>query len=409
MRRTTVTVLAALAVFSAACTGGGGGKSDDGKARPADGSVVSGAPVGAPASPGSPAAPAAALTVTPADGAKLTLGQPVTVAVTGGRIGGVTVTADDGSAVPGETAQDGSQWHSTAALHVGTTYSVVATATNATGQETRQTSKFSTPAADKKLTWQVNVSNGHQYGVGMPISVTFDQPVTDRAAVERALTVTTEPKVEGSWSWVKDRNLNDGQRIDFRPRDYWQPGTKVTVKAALNGVPTGGGRFGARDAEVSFTIARHLVATVDLKTHEMTVDDGKTPVKIPVTGGAPATPTWGGTMVVMDKDPHLLMDSRTVGFADAYHDYYDWAVHLTTSGTYLHENHRADTEAGHNNVTHGCVGLATDGTAQSFYNRVIPGDVVIVKNTTEKTVATGNGYGDWNPDWTAWQAGSALK
>jgi hypothetical protein len=92
---------------------------------------------------------------------------------------------------------------------------------------------------------------------------------------------------------------------------------------------------------------------------------------------------------------------------DAYAGYYFYAVHLTASGTYLHQNPKADTYAGHQNVTHGCVGLATDGTAKQFYDEVVPGDVVTVVGSRE-TVAPGNGYGDWNVRWADWRAGSAL-
>ncbi|MFE9573559.1 L,D-transpeptidase family protein [Streptomyces sp. NPDC006692] len=65
----------------------------------------------------------------------------------------------------------------------------------------------------------------------------------------------------------------------------------------------------------------------------------------------------------------------------------------------------ADTEAGHRNVTHGCVGLATDGTAKRFYNQVSVGDVVTVTGSDKATV--GNGYGDWNLTWNQWLEHSA--
>ena len=56
-------------------------------------------------------------------------------------------------------------------------------------------------------------------GVGMPISVTFKRPIptSERADVERRLKVTADPGVTGAWAWIKDRNLHDGQRVDFRP------------------------------------------------------------------------------------------------------------------------------------------------------------------------------------------------
>ncbi|WP_200307379.1 L,D-transpeptidase [Streptomyces adelaidensis] len=244
---------------------------------------------------------------------------------------------------------------------------------------------------------RVNIAEGQTVGVGMPISVTLERPVpvADRAEFERQLKVGTDPGTEGSWSWVKDRALADGQRVDFRPRAYWKPGTKVTVQAGA-GITR------------HFTIGRSLIATVDVREHTMTVvKDGSTQ-RVPITAGAPGMDTWNGTMVVSDKQPRVFMDSRSVGYGDSYADWYSYAVHLTASGTYLHQNPKANTYAGRQNVTHGCVGLADDGTAKRFYDQVIAGDVVKVVGS-EETVAVGNGYGDWNLGWKRWVAGSALR
>ena len=243
----------------------------------------------------------------------------------------------------------------------------------------------------------INITDDGHVGVGMPISVTFKRPIptSERADVERRLQVTAAPGVTGAWAWIKDRNLNDGQRVDFRPRTYWKPGTKVSVTA---------GPSIAR----SFTVARSLVATVDVRTHKMTVvKDGAATQAIPITAGRPGLDTWNGTMVVSDKQRRVYMDSRTVNIADAYQGWYSYAVHLTTSGTYLHENDRANTYAGRDNVTHGCIGLASDGTARRFYEQIIPGDVIRVINSKDQ-VASGNGYGDWNLSWSEWRSRSAL-
>ncbi|MFJ4581049.1 L,D-transpeptidase [Streptomyces echinatus] len=243
---------------------------------------------------------------------------------------------------------------------------------------------------------RVNVGEGATVGVGMPISVTFPHPVPEsrRAAVEHWLSVGTEPSVTGAWSWVKDRNLLDGQRVDYRPPAYWKPGTRVTLRVGTQAVR-------------HFTVGRSLTATVDVRGHTMTVEeDGRPSTRIPVTAGRPGLDTWNGTMVVMDKQPKVYMDSRTVGLGDAYHGYYAWAVHVTTSGTYVHQNPNANTYAGRDNVTHGCVGLATDGTAERFYQRVMPGDVIRVTGSKE-TVEAGNGYGDWNLTWSEWLSHSA--
>ncbi|MEU6221909.1 L,D-transpeptidase [Streptomyces sp. NPDC047022] len=245
---------------------------------------------------------------------------------------------------------------------------------------------------------RVNLADGDTVGVGMPISVTFSRPVpaAERKAVESWLRVQTSSGTTGAWSWVKDRNLEEGQRVDFRPgTTYWQPGTRITLHRGSGGVS-------------HFTIGRSLVATVDTKTDMMTVDTGGKTNRIPITAGKPGLDTWKGAMVVMDKQPKVFMDSRTVGMApnDTYHDYYYWALHLTTSGTYVHQNPHADTAAGHSNVTHGCVGLATS-TAEGFYDQVMVGDVIKVTGSDKGTVAPGNGYGDWNLTWKQWLDHSA--
>ncbi|WP_107101999.1 MULTISPECIES: L,D-transpeptidase [Streptomyces] len=272
-------------------------------------------------------------------------------------------------------------------------------ATAADRAPARKTASRPKPVADPAALKgaRLNVADGQTVGVGMPISLTFDRPVpvAERAAVERRLSVKANPGVTGSWSWVKDRNLHEGQRVDFRPREPWKPGTRVTVAAGS-------------EATRTFTVGRSFVATVDVRTHTMTVvKDGRTS-RVKVTAGAPGMDTWNGTMVVLDKQSRVLMDSRTVGYGTSYKDYYNYAVHLTASGTYLHENPNANAAAGERNVTHGCIGLPTDGTARRFYEDVIPGDIVRVVGSKD-TVAAGNGYGAWNVGWKQWREGSALN
>ncbi|UUU32493.1 Ig-like domain-containing protein [Streptomyces sp. CA-210063] len=83
---------------------------------------------------------------------------------------------------------------------------------------------------------RVDIADGQTVGVGGPISVTFDRPVpaAERAQVERQLKVVMDSGVDGSWSWVEDRDLADGQRVAFRPRVSWKPGTKVTVQVGAD-------------------------------------------------------------------------------------------------------------------------------------------------------------------------------
>ena len=65
-------------------------------------------------------------------------------------------------------------------------------------------------------------------------------------------------------------------------------------------------------------------------------------------------------------------------------------------------------------TSHGCVGLADvegaqgDTPAKWFYDNSLIGDVVIVKNSPDKTVAPANGLNGWNMGWSEWIAGSAV-
>jgi lipoprotein-anchoring transpeptidase ErfK/SrfK len=112
-------------------------------------------------------------------------------------------------------------------------------------------------------------------------------------------------------------------------------------------------------------------------------------------------------MIVMDKVPDIRMNSRTVGLGDAYDLDVKWAVHLTTSGTYLHAAPWNAARIGNTNASHGCIGLTTSD-ARWFYDRVRPGDPVITTGSTGRTVKVGNGLGDWNLSYPQWKERSAL-
>ncbi|MFC7012391.1 Ig-like domain-containing protein [Streptomyces viridiviolaceus] len=267
-------------------------------------------------------------------------------------------------------------------------------------------------AAGKTLTASVTPEAGGTYGVGMPVSITFSHAVTNKAAVERAITVTADPGVEVVGHWFGDT------RLDFRPKKYWASGTKVTVRLRLAGVRAADGVYGARSEDISFTIGRAQISTVDLAKKRMTVKrDGKTVATYPVTGGDADHTTWSGIMVISERLEETRMESSTVGLGHEY-DIADvpHAQRLTTSGTFVHGNYWTSASVfGHGNSTHGCIGLhdakggddeATAGHA--FYTGSRLGDVVIVKNSGGRTVDPANGLNGWNLSWKKWKAGSAL-
>ncbi|MFJ5609240.1 Ig-like domain-containing protein [Streptomyces sp. NPDC093221] len=389
-----------------------------------DGDKAGGSSDGKGAGRSASADSAARITVTPAkDTADVDPAAPVKVTVEGGTLGTVTVTPE-GTSKDGVTpievtgALDAAKhtWTSDRTMTPGTAYTVQVTAADSAGKQTRTTSAFRTLTAAKVNGVTPTPLNNAVVGVGLPVSLAFDKPVTDkaaRAAVEKALTVTTSPAVQGSWGWITDP-LTGIQRVDWRPDAYWTPNTKVTLTARLSGIDTGGGRYLRRDIHDTFTIGTARISYVDLKAHTMRVtENGKTVKNFKISGGKPAFPTWNGQMVVISKQSTVRMTSSSVGIATSEDsaDFYDkdvkYAVHITTSGTYTHAAPWNDAMMGVQNGSHGCIGMHT-ADAKWFFDRAVRGDLVITSGSTRATVDKGNGFGEWNLGKDAWRRLSAL-
>lgn len=396
--------LLVVPLFLTACSSGGDSKSGG---DPTGG--ISADPAGGGGKNKPPAAPAA-LTITPADGAKSVETDGVfTVNATSGKVSSVVVTGADGKTVEGTASPDGAKWTPKAPLANGTKYTVVAKAANADGAEVSANSSFTTVSAAKTFdyAYKPDEQDGDTLGVGGVISIKFDRPVKDKAAIERNLTVVSEPATEGSWSWLTDHDGND--RVDFRPKEYWKPGTKVTWAANLAGAKSGDGTYGTKNRGGTFTVRDAIVATADLSSKQLTITkNGQVVNTLPISAGGPSYPTWTGVMVVMDKVDGIDMDSETVGLGDAYNmKNVRYAVHLSASGTYSHAAPWNEGKFGKLNDSHGCIGLST-ANAKILFDTVNSGDVVEVVNGTEKKLAPGNGFGDWNVDWETWRKNSAL-
>ncbi|MHC0432758.1 L,D-transpeptidase [Streptomyces sp. O3] len=366
-----------------------------------------------------PTAPAhaARITISPFDTVTdpVATDRTVKVQAAHGTLTSVEVRPDggEGVTVTGTWGEGKRTWQSDRTMTPGTRYVVEAVAANAAGATTRTRKEFRTRAAARVNGVTVTPSRGAVVGVGQPVSLAFDTPVKDKAAVERRLSITTEPKVEGSWGWTRDP-LTGVERVDWRPRDYWAKGTKVTMRARLSGVHTGDGRYLRRDVSTAFTTGTARISEVDLTRHTMTVtEDGKKIRDIPISGGKPAYPTWNGTMVVLGKKPMVRMTSQSVGITaegEQYDKQVPWTVHMTTSGTYAHAAPWNEGKGyfGKVNMSHGCVGM-TEADGKWFYDRSVPGDLITVKGSTRATVATGNGFGDWNLTFDEWRKLSALS
>lgn len=429
-RRSTLAAIAVLmggTVALTACNSGGSGHASgaDGKATSVAPSATASASASAPAPKGTQAKEDAAaekatsdahITISPHTGSTGASIHSAKVTVTGGTLTSVTMRAKaTGAAVAGTISADGKSWTPDSALARGTQYAVAAAATDAQGRPAATNSTFATTSAYDTFIGYFTPEDGSTVGVGMPVSINFDKPITSahRAAVERAITVTSSSGQVVAGHWFS------ATRLDFRPQQYWQAGSHVSLALHLDGVKGAPGVYGVQHKTVNFTVGRSQVSTVDTKTHMMTVvRDGQVIKTIPISAGAPDHTTYDGQMVIAEKFQTTRMNGATVGFTqDDGKGEYDikdvpHAMRLSNSGTFIHGNYWGSKAIfGHTNTSHGCIGIsdtkggkdATTPAAWFFANSLV-GDVVIVKNSPDKTIQPDNGLNGWNMSWAAWTA-----
>lgn len=360
----------------------------------------------------------AQIKITPADGSdNASINNSATVKVTKGTLTAVTMTTADGKAVAGTISADKLSWKPSAQLDRSTTYKVAATAKDSAGLAAHENASFTTVSPANSFIGNFTPEDGSTVGVGMPVSINFNKAITNKSAVQKGITVTSTSGQEVVCHWFNT------QRMDCRPEDYWKENSTVTLKLALDGVEGASGVYGVQQKTVTFHIGRNQVSYVDAKSKQMKVEqDGKVVKTIPISAGSPEHTTYNGQMVMSEKFVQTRMNGATVGFTDddgkGEYDIKDvpHAIRLTSSGTFIHGNYWGSPSVfGSVNTSHGCVGLqdvkgAGDKNmpAAWFYNNSMVGDVVVISNTGDKTVAPDNGLNGWNMDWAQWKAGSAV-
>jgi len=331
----------------------------------------------------------------------------VQVAATDGTIKKVQLSAGK-QVVRGSVSEDGATWTAGDRLEPATTYHLTGVAADQDGLTRKLDRTFETVplTLDQQTYPSIAPLQGETVGVGMPVIVTFDVPVTDRAEIEKNLSVDTKPAQPGTWHWISDNEVH------WRPKVYWKPGTDVTVHADINGVNAGNGIYGQENRTSSFHVGDALMMKINLDSHQMQVtQNGKLLRTIPVTGGADGFTTRSGIKVIIEKFRVKRMNSATVGIEPGDPNYYnipdvEYAQRVTYSGEFIHAAPWSVGSQGSANVSHGCVGMSTENAAW-LYSLTKRGDVVDVTGTDRPMEPT-NGYGDWNVSWPDYRAGSAL-
>ena len=362
--------------------------------------------------PGASATPESDAEITasiPADATGVKINRTLRLDVADGTLSTVTVASKSGK-LEGALSADKGSWQSTGRLQPGETYRVRGVAVDEDGKEAVYHSRFTTQ--DLSLDQQAYPSffplPGATVGVGMPAIIKFDVPVQNKASIEKHLHVTSVPAQPGAFHWISD------QEVHWRPQEYWQAGTKVTVDADVDSVPAGNGVFGQESRTSTFTVGRSMISKVNIDTHQMRVfQDGKLVRTIPITTGEqPKFTTRSGVKVIVEKYRKKRMNSETVGIDPNGPDGYnlagvEYAMRITYSGEFVHAAPWSVGSQGRANVSHGCTGMSTSN-AEWLYGQTLIGDVVEYTGS-DKPMTLTNGIGDWNVPFQEYATGSALS
>ncbi|WP_415645269.1 Ig-like domain-containing protein [Stackebrandtia soli] len=356
---------------------------------------------------------AAQITLTPENE---TEDAPVTteleVSVEDGELTTLTLTSADGETVEGDWRADGSTWVPAEPLSYETTYTARAVALDKHEIPAESETSFTTMASPgNRMGASLWNSSEYEYGNAMPIMIDFPRdysvPEDKRDDVERRLFVESDPPQMGAWHWFS------GNHLEYRPKEFWVPGSVVKVRLGLGGLPLGDGLYGMQDISGTIHISsttRHIEA--DNATKQLTATENGEVVKTaPISLGKDSTPSYSGTMIVMERLAETVFDTTAacggkVEGDDCYRTDIQWAERLTWSGQFIHSAPWSVGDQGTRNVSHGCVNVAPDD-AEWIYNFTRLGDPVVVKGTGVE-LPYGDGFTAYDMSWEEFLEGSYL-
>ena len=329
--------------------------------------------------------------------------ERVTITATDGTLTEVSMTNSSGVEVEGEFSSDKLSWTSSENLGYGASYTVESTAKGEAGVVT-ETAEFTT-IKPNNLTLASMIGGGATVGVGQPAVVIFDEPIPDRQAAQDAITITTDPPVEGAFYWMSNT------QVHWRPEAFWTPGTQVRVDVNTYGKDLGNGLYGQEDGYATFNVGDEVIAVADDNTKLITISvNGNVVKSMPTSMGKSSFATPNGTYIIAERHESMIMDSSTYGLAvdspEGYKTPVNWATRMSYSGIFVHSAPWSMWAQGNTNTSHGCLNVSPSD-AQWFYNNTKRGDIAVVKNTIGGTLEGTEGLGDWNIPWSVWKTGNA--
>jgi lipoprotein-anchoring transpeptidase ErfK/SrfK len=410
-------VLVATAACSPSSTGlaaetGGAGVSPAGATSSAGSPSADSSGANSSSTPSTKAAPApiAAVSESPAFGAAdISPTEPVTISVTHGTITQLSVSNPEGAAVNGTMSADGATWTLAEPLGFGRTYTVSGIATGTDNKTVAIQGEYTTVTPTDEITTTISPGDGAVVGVAAPVIVHLGYTPEDKALIEKHVSITTSPHVDGAWAWIK----HDGDQfesLDWRPQNYWPANTVVHVESNIYGLPFGDDYYGGDNKTSDFTIGRNQVVLADANAHNIVVQqDGVTVASYDASYGSgddigdPNRVTRSGVHVVMDKQETTKMSNPAYGYTNLTEH---WAVRISDNGEFIHQNQGTVDDQGVVNVSHGCINLSAE-SAEAYFNSAIYGDPVEVTGTSVPLSSADGDIYDWAIPWDEWLTMSA--
>ncbi|CAN3126937.1 L,D-transpeptidase [Mycobacterium sp. smrl_JER01] len=333
----------------------------------------------------------------------------VGVDVADGRFQKVTLTNQNGKVVAGALNRDRTSFTVTEPLGYGVEYTWSGTVVGGDGDSVALGGSFTTVTPAVQVNGRFQLADGQTVGVAAPIILQFDAAIGEqnRAEVEKALTVTTTPPVEGSWAWLPDETA--GSRVHWRTKEYYPAGTTVHVDAKLYGVPFGDGGYGAADSTLDFGVGRFQVVKAEASSHRIqVVTDAGVIMDFPCSygeGDLDRNVTRSGIHVVTEKYEDFYMTNPAAGYANVRERF---AVRISNNGEFIHANPASSGAQGNSNVTNGCINLSLED-AEQYFNTAMYGDPVEVTGTRLQLSYADGDIWDWAVPWDEWVTMSALS
>jgi len=260
---------------------------------------------------------------------------------------------------------------------------------------------FFTLKAEKSFSVSV-WPKGDNLGSGVPLVVTFGMRITDKAAVERQLTVTSDKDFgEAGWYWIDEGGTS---KAVFRPRNYWPGNATIRLDANLASVEGAEGYWGPK-VSTKFGTGDQVVLRVNLRKHTMKYTiNGVTERNFLISGGMSGWETEAGTKILTAHIPDKRLYNPDP--EEGWDVTVNWAIRVNDNGEYIHDA-PWNYSIGYANTSHGCTNMTVSDMQWLFRNTKF-GDVAEYNGSKVKMGTDDYLAGYWNYKWNEWKQGSAL-